>query len=203
MKRRRVVLSMIALGVIIGGIALIGASYSLAWHLVANGITMESKGFRIVDYDEFYFDGNRNIELTANRGEEMVRVKIIKEIDKESAQRRIDGIFRTMDAHFEPQEILGIYADLIAAVVKVPDELKPTQGVVTIMGQDTRYFRAFADRYISYMVMTHDQVKYEGVTTLIYCSKQRELVNIELLAPRKMFDEERAQKQLESLTCKK
>lgn len=201
--KKRTVAVMIAIGVIIGGAVMIGASYTLAWHLFTNGVKMESNGFRITDYDEFYFDKRRNIELTARKGDDMIRVKIIKGIGEAEARERIDGIFRTMNAHFEPQEILGIYADLIAAVAKVPDELKPKQGTVRIMNEDVRYFKAFADRYVSYMVMTHDQVQYEGVVTLIYCPKQSELVNIELLAPRESFDMTWAQKQLESFTCKK
>lgn len=202
MKKRTRGVAIFAGIVMVGMTAVWIASYSLAWHLRANGIAMKGGGFRVKEYDEFYFGGRRNIEITAHKEDEIIRVKIVKNIEEKQARERIDGIFRTMDAHFEPQEILGIYADLIAAVARVPDELKPVKGSARIMESDVPYFQAYADRYFSYFVMTHDQATYRGMLTLVYCAKREELVNIEVLAPKQTFDSDKARQRLESFTCK-
>ncbi|KKU98449.1 MAG: hypothetical protein UY31_C0054G0004 [Candidatus Wolfebacteria bacterium GW2011_GWE1_48_7] len=183
-----------------GGVALLAAisgilwygSYTLRWHLWTQGIAIYDDGFRVSAYDEFFYGGNKNIELTAKSNDR---------VTEEEAIKRTEGIFQTMDAHFAPEEILGIYADLIAAVAQVPDQLKPQKETVEIQGRETPSFLAFADRYFSYMVMTEDQAIYKGMLTLVYCPEAQKLVNIEILSSKHTFGVDRAKKQLESFTC--
>ena len=176
-------------------------SFYLDWRLRFLELSMKASDFRVIEYDEFVFKERKNIEILAKKEDNIIRFKIIKDIDKETADKYIDDIFYKLEAHFEPKDILGIYADVINAVAKVPEELKPKREIITINNKETPCFIAFSDKYFSYFVITKEQAVYQGTIAMFYCPQNKNLVNIELLMPKEKFNFEKLVDILKTFKC--
>jgi len=177
-------------------------SFYLSWHLKPLGITMDVPGYKVENYDELIFKERKNFEILSRKEANIIRFKIIKDIDRETAQKYIDNVFYSLENYFGPQEILALYADLVEAVANSPESLKPKRETVIINGKETPCFIVFADKYFSYFLMTENQAFYRGILTMIYCPKEKNLVNIEILVPKEKFNFEKIVETLKTFKCR-
>lgn len=192
-------------GLIFTGILILffwSRSFYLSWHLKPLGITMDVPGYKVENYDELIFKERKNVEILSRKDENLINFKIIKNINEEAAQKYIDNIFYGLENYFEPQEIFAIYADMKGVVANVPEGLKPKRETVIINGRETPCFTAFADKYFSYIVVTENQAFYRGILTMTYCPKEKNLVNIEILAPKEKFNFEKMIETLKTFQCR-
>jgi hypothetical protein len=162
---------------------------------------MNVDNYRVSKLSHFIFGGRKNTDITARNGENIIRVKIIEQIDKTTAEKYIEDIFRRMEFHFVPEEILAIYADILTAVINLPAEIKPVRNKTDVIGKTIPYYIAYADKHLSYLIYSLDQATYRGLITLIYCDDKELLVSLEILMPVDQFNLTKSLELLNSFKC--
>lgn len=176
-------------------------SFYLSWHLKRLGITMDVPGYKVENYDELIFKERKNFEISSKKEANIIRFKVIKDVDRETAQKYINNIFYSFENYFGPQEIFALYADLVEAVASTPENLKPKKEKIIINGKETASFIFFADKYFSYFLVTENQAFYKGILTMTYCSEERNLVGVEIFAPKEEFNLEKIIEIIKTFNC--
>jgi len=71
-----------------------------------------------------------------------------------------------------------------------------------VNGKESPCFIALSDKNFSYFVLTENQAFYRGILTMTYCQKEKNLVSIEILAPKEKFNYEKMIETLKTFQCR-
>lgn len=151
--------------------------------------------FKLVDIYKNEDDTITNIE--AKKGNAIIKIKYIKEIDKESSEEYKDYQLEMLNSVYEP--IKSPYPGRITREIVCPEELKPVE--VNNNDTNSQYYIMYSTSRYSYGACSWDSIKYRVIFLFRYCENKKELYQVEFFVPLKEFNKS-YEKMAESIRCK-
>ena len=118
---------------------------------------------------------------TFTRGNEVLQLETIPEIDRESAGTLIDEGIMGIEALYA--NALSAYPENLSARLGTPARFRPELRRKEINGEVYRYFLLYATERLAYGASSEDMVKRRSLLGWIYCNEERALYKVKLFAP--------------------
>ena len=149
-----------------------------------NDKTKKFEGFELQEtYKE---DAVKKVFLYKNE-ENILRLKIIKNVDEDSAKNLINGEVLTMEALYG--NALSPYPGAISNEIVCGSKFMPNKGNFFYNQVNATYFIAYLSERLTYGACAEDLAVYEGVISWAYCSKKREFRQMEFISPKNSFSD--------------
>lgn len=151
---------------------------------------------------EVYQDNDNTYRTLLSRDNDILRVDIRTDISESESKSRIQTQITRIKAQFE--NATSPYPGEISDQIECSGEYKPVFFEERINGVQASYFTAFLNNRLVLGACTEDQAVYKEIFALFYCPKQRQFFQMELIAPKDVFDsdERRYKQMLYSIDCR-
>jgi hypothetical protein len=137
----------------------------------------------------------------AGDGNERLRVDVRDQIDAETADDYIRGKIAGMKALYE--NIRSPYPGLLSDEIVCDEGLKPIYSTITTYsGMEIEVIEGYLNDRLTFGSCTKDQIVYKGIKVLFSCAKQKQLYDMEFIAPIDSFPQEKVAAMVESIECR-
>lgn len=151
---------------------------------------------------DVYQDDNNSYRALLSRNDEYFRVDVRSQILPDEAEKFIQGQITRMKTLFEKSS--SPYPGEISDAIECAEDFKAVFGDELINNLQVSHITAYLNQRLVFGACTDNQAVYRGILALFYCPKQKQLFQIEVIAPKEKFiaSPERYRKMLLSLNCK-
>jgi len=152
---------------------------------------------------EVYQDDPKTYRALLSFDEDLLRVEVNSAITENEAEKQIQAQITRMKALFE--KATAPYPGEISDVIQCEWEFRPISGTSYQNNIQISHFTGFLNSRLVFGACTADQAVYRGILALFYCSGQKQLFQLEIIAPAEKFkaSPENYTQILQSLACKK
>ncbi len=166
-KNKIIILSLSSfVAFVLFGIYFLKVSNNLEYQLKKIGIQLS--GVEQLKLKEF--SGNK---ISAESGGEILKIEIIKKVDKQKAQEYVKTQTALLNGLFEPQ--LPPYPEFLTKQTGCDDKYKPKEKE----SQHGKYFTLYASGRLGYGVCVDDLIKYKASVGYFYCPTKNTLFKVE------------------------
>jgi hypothetical protein len=151
---------------------------------------------------EVYQDDPKTYRALLWFDEDLLRVEVNSAIANDEAEKQIQAQITRMKALFE--KAAAPYPGEVSDVIQCPEEFRPIFGTTNQNNLQISHFTGFLNSRLVFGACTADQVIYQAVLALFYCPEQKQLFQLEIIAPAEKFkaSPEKYNQRLKSLACK-
>lgn len=140
--------------------------------LLGFGMT-DLKNFEITEHFGQYFSDNDERNISAQKGEDILRIKIIPDQDKEQAKRYKAGQLLLLEAQYDSR--LPPYPEFLTNQTGCAEDFLPRrreteEGIYLLVNSDERF---------NYGLCSEDLVRYKAGFGIFYCEQERKLFQVE------------------------
>ena len=135
------------------------------------------KSFQLQEEQSDRFSTRR----TFTRGNEVLQLETIAEIDRESAETLIEEGIMGIEALYA--NALSAYPENLSARLGTPARFRPELRRKEVNGQAYRYFLLYATERLGYGASNEEMAKRRSLLGWIYCNEERALYKVKLFAP--------------------
>src|SRR3989344_5477243 len=150
-------------------------------------VSWEDAGNLIVNKSLSQITENKAV-LISESNNKIIRLEIINDIDKETAEKHIANKKYIIDSLF--LDISAPYPDAITTTLECPEQFKPKIREIKIDNFDMDYYEIFATERLTYGACSDDLINYKAILTWVYCKNTKNLLQIELFVPKAEFKED-------------
>lgn len=150
---------------------------------------------------EVYQDNGRFYRALLSDKNDLIRVEVKSKVEEDEAEKNIEAEITRMKALF--QNAASPYPGEVSDEIECSEEFKPVFKTMKETNPKISYFSGFLNSRLTFGVCTQDQAVYKGILALFYCSKQKQVFQLEMIAPKEEFSAspEKYQEMVESAAC--
>lgn len=137
----------------------------------------------------FYSDKKRNL-----------RVEVVSDINSYNAAEYINSRIARMNALFGNAFVP--YPGDISNEIVCPKEFRPEFYKINKEGLEIQYFIANLNQELIYGSCSADQIVYNGIEAFVYCPKNRQVFQLEILESKEKFKKSENLRIIKSIICK-
>ena len=140
------------------------------------------KKYRITfsNASDFEMTKNSGQNITAVSGGEVIKLKILKDIEVNSAEKYIGEQKTLFESIFKPQ--LPPYPEFLTKETGCDEMFLPVEN----SGENGEYYTVFAGQRFGFGICADDLIKYKASIKFLYCTNTRILAKLEYFVPNSM-----------------
>ena len=144
------------------------------------------------------FEGNNLVLVSASSGNIMLLLTLGQNFGAATSQRFIASEEKRMQDLTHPTKVFDPYLGT-ETNVSLPEAFRPVQDAVIINGTSVKYYVVYANEIFSYFVLSPEQAKYRGLSSVFSCNDF--VYKAELFLPAKEFEKELLLAKFKELYC--
>lgn len=134
-----------------------------------------------------YIDSSNTLNLIYSDNQNTIRLKIIPNLDKTSAEEIIDSSSLTMQSLYDTTSTS--YPGQISNEIVCDSRFIPKQRSIDYNGMEITYFIAYLSERLIYGACTDDLTPYKGIIAWSYCKDEKELRQFEFISKKESFSD--------------
>jgi len=149
-----------------------------------NKTTPSFEGFELT---KNFMESDNSQSLTYSNDKNIIRLKVISNLDEISAEKIIDSSVLTMQSLYD--NTFTSYPGRISMEIVCDSRFVPEQMSVHHNGKTITYLIAYLSERLIYGACTDDLTSYKGVIAWSYCEDKNELRQFEFISRKDSFSE--------------
>ena len=152
---------------------------------------------------DIYQENNNTFRALYTIKEKILRVEALSQINQFTADQYINANIAQIKGLFT--DALAPYPGIASNTITCDTQYKPLfDRIMTANKLEVVYFVAYLNRNLIYGSCTENQIIYKGISAYFYCSKNKQVYHLEIIAPRKAFELsiKDYQNMIKSIKCK-
>jgi hypothetical protein len=140
--------------------------------------------FKIKDV---YQDSNNTFRALYTNNNGMLKVETISQMNQITADQYINANIAQVKGLFT--DALAPYPGVASNTITCDIKYQPSfNKIITANKLEVSYFIGYLNRNLTYGSCTETQAIYKGISAYFYCSKNKQVYHLEIIAPRKIFE---------------